>query len=340
AEYGQAGRRAYEGILREFIEVRGDGSVDIHRVCQVAGLGGDPERGERYRDGTFEYYVGEKVRSNDPKAVGPFIFASLEMERREEARPAAAKVATRGGLAGRVVRVTSLEAGGPGSLREALDTRGPRLVVFDVGGVIDLGGRSLSVRQPHLTVAGQTAPDPGVTLIRGGLVVETHDVVLQHLAVRPGDGVRGGGRWEPDALGVRRGPEGVVHGVVFDHCSATWAVDENLSLSGPADATPAQGPDATARDVTLTRCLVAEALSRSTHGKGEHSKGTLVHDGVRGVAIKHSLYAHNRDRNPRLKGGTRAVFSGNLVYNWGSSCVGVGTRGNRRRLEPAEAVVA
>jgi len=82
AKYGEAGRRAYKGLLKEFVEVGVDGQVNIHHVCQVAGLGGDPERGERYRDGSFEYYAGERIRSNDPKAVGPFIFASLEMERR------------------------------------------------------------------------------------------------------------------------------------------------------------------------------------------------------------------------------------------------------------------
>lgn len=81
ARYGEAGRRAFQGILNEFIEVDAGGVVNMHRICQVAGLGGDPER-ERYRDGTFEYYVGEKIRSNDPKGVGPFIFAALEMESR------------------------------------------------------------------------------------------------------------------------------------------------------------------------------------------------------------------------------------------------------------------
>jgi unsaturated rhamnogalacturonyl hydrolase len=81
AKYGDAGRRAYSGILKQFVEVDKDGLVTIHRVCQVAGLGGDPEK-ERYRDGTFEYYVNEKIRDNDPKAVGPFIFASMEMEGR------------------------------------------------------------------------------------------------------------------------------------------------------------------------------------------------------------------------------------------------------------------
>ncbi|HEY8181628.1 MAG TPA: glycoside hydrolase family 88 protein, partial [Thermoanaerobaculia bacterium] len=78
-KYAASGRRAYAGILKEFIEVDKDGLTNINRAIAVAGLGGDPEK-ERYRDGTFEYYAGEKVRSNDPKAVGPFIFASLEME--------------------------------------------------------------------------------------------------------------------------------------------------------------------------------------------------------------------------------------------------------------------
>ncbi|MFZ2493801.1 MAG: glycoside hydrolase family 88 protein, partial [Thermoanaerobaculia bacterium] len=75
-------RRAYAGLIREFITVDDAGVVSMNQVCEVAGLGGDPEKGERYRSGTYEYYVTEKIRSNDPKGVGPFIFASLEMERR------------------------------------------------------------------------------------------------------------------------------------------------------------------------------------------------------------------------------------------------------------------
>jgi hypothetical protein len=227
-----------------------------------------------------------------------------------------------------VLRVTNLDSNGPGSLRRAIETRGARLVVFEVGGVIDLGGQSLSIREPELTLAGQTAPDPGITLVRGGLAVETHDVVVEHIAVRPGDGARGA----PDALGAHgRG----VYNVLFDHCSATWGIDENLSVSGPADA----DPEATARDVTIRSCLIAEGLSHAGHPKGEHSKGTLIHDGVRGVTIVGCLYAHNRERNPRLKGGTRTVVAQNVMYNWGSACVGVGARGNRKMLAPAEAVV-
>ena len=80
-KYRAVARRAWNGVLNEFIEVDKEGVVNIHHVCEVAGLGGDPEKGEKYRSGTYEYYITEKIRSNDPKAVGPFIFAALEMER-------------------------------------------------------------------------------------------------------------------------------------------------------------------------------------------------------------------------------------------------------------------
>jgi unsaturated rhamnogalacturonyl hydrolase len=79
AKYRDVGRRAYEGALKEFVAVGPDGLAEIHQVCAVAGLGGDPEK-ERYRSGEYDYYVNERIRSNDPKAVGPFILASLEVE--------------------------------------------------------------------------------------------------------------------------------------------------------------------------------------------------------------------------------------------------------------------
>ena len=257
-------------------------------------------------------------------------------------RPIDFEGVTIGGLAGTVLRVTTLAGDGPGSLRRALEDPRPRLVVFEVGGVIDLQGRPIDVRNPWLTLAGQTAPSPGITLIRGSLTVETHDVVIQHLAVRPGDGGGGSGydKWAPDALGAHRESLGPVHHVVFDHCSATWAIDENLSASGPADVDPANDADVTSHDIALRHCLIAEGLSHATHPKGEHSKGTLVHDGVRNVVIAGCLYAHNRERNPRLKGGTTAIVAENVMYNWGVACVGVGKHGNRKMLQAAEAVMA
>jgi unsaturated rhamnogalacturonyl hydrolase len=75
-EYLAAARRGYEGILEKFITVDEEGLVNLNGICAVAGLGGTP-----YRDGSYEYYVGEKVIANEYKGVGPFVLASLEMER-------------------------------------------------------------------------------------------------------------------------------------------------------------------------------------------------------------------------------------------------------------------
>ncbi|HET9446765.1 MAG TPA: hypothetical protein VFO35_10925, partial [Steroidobacteraceae bacterium] len=83
-----------------------------------------------------------------------------------DAQGAAAR--TPGGRGGRILRVTTLAASGPGSLLAALETDGPRIVVFEIGGVIDFAQREIKITKPYLTVAGQTAPSPGVTLIRTG----------------------------------------------------------------------------------------------------------------------------------------------------------------------------
>src|SRR5207253_10006015 len=88
---------------------------------------------------------------------------------------------TPGGRGGRIIRVTNLSAAGPGSFRAALEARGPRLIVVEVAGVIDMGLTSWNIDQPFLTIAGQTAPSPGITLIRGGIDVRTHDVIVRHI---------------------------------------------------------------------------------------------------------------------------------------------------------------
>src|SRR5690349_14950477 len=87
---------------------------------------------------------------------------------------------TVGGRGGKIIRVTTLAPTGPGSLGAALDADGPRIVVFEVGGVIDFAKQEIKIRKPFLTVAGQTAPSPGITLIRTGIDVSAHDVILQH----------------------------------------------------------------------------------------------------------------------------------------------------------------
>jgi len=222
---------------------------------------------------------------------------------------------TVGGLEGRVIRVTSLAQEGPGTLRAAVEAQGPRFVVFEVGGAIDLARKRLRVREPYLTIAGQTAPDPGITLIRGSLAIETHDVVIQHLSVRPGDaGQPRQSGWSPDGIGLN-----AASNVIIDHCSTTWAVDENLSVSGPRY----DGPAATSHDVTIRHCLIAEGLDNSSHEKGPHSKGSLVHDCCRNIAVIANLYAHNVDRNPYFQAETTGVIVNNLIYNPGRAVIGV-----------------
>src|SRR5690606_40596515 len=91
--------------------------------------------------------------------------------------------ATPGWRGGEIIRVTALDNHGPGSLRAALAHEGPRIVVFEVGGVIDLERETLRIEHPFVTIAGQTAPSPGITLIRGGMEVATHDVVVRHIRI-------------------------------------------------------------------------------------------------------------------------------------------------------------
>lgn len=222
---------------------------------------------------------------------------------------------TVGGAGGTVMRVTTLAADGPGSLAAAISADGPRQISFDVGGVIDLGQRVLTIRNPYVTIDAGAAPDPGVTIIRGGLRVATHDVIIRHLMVRPGDaGAAKGSGWEADGIAVDRGAN--VH---VEHCSLSWATDENLSASGPRfdGEGIADWRAATSHRIAFLNCLIAEGLSNASHSKGEHSKGLLIHDNVRDVVIAGNILASNRERNALFKGGAQGVFAGNLVYNPG-----------------------
>ena len=226
---------------------------------------------------------------------------------------------TPGGRGGRIVRVTTLATEGPGSFLEAVSAKGPRIVVFEVGGVIDLGLKTVKIREPFLTIAGQTAPQPGITLIRGGIDIATHDVIVRHIRVRPGEA------GQPKRSGVDFDAISTVGGrdIIVDHCSLTWATDENLSASGPrfGGDTPQQWRDNTSHRITFSHNLIAEGLAYSSHGKGEHSKGSLIHDNARDILIIGNLYAHNRERNPMFKGGAQGWVINNLIYNPGQRAV-------------------
>ena len=223
---------------------------------------------------------------------------------------------TRGGHGGKTIRVTTLAASGPGSLAAALATDEPRVIEFAVAGIIDLGGHSLNIARPCVTIAGETAPGPGITLIGGGIGVSTHDVIVRHIRIRPGAGTRAKkSGWEVDGLSTADG----AHDVIVDHCSLSWATDENLSASGSRfeGATPDEWRKNTSHRITFSHCLVAEGLHDSTHAKGPHSKGSLIHDNATDIAIFGNLYISNDDRNPLFKGGARGAVVNNLIHNPG-----------------------
>ncbi|HYE44653.1 MAG TPA: pectate lyase [Caulobacter sp.] len=227
---------------------------------------------------------------------------------------------TPGGRGGQILRVTTLAADGPGSFRAAVETKGPRIIVFEVGGVVDLGGKTLTIREPFLTIAGQTAPSPGVTFIKGGVDIATHDVVIQHIRVRPGEaGAPKKSGKDFDSIST----QGISYNIIVDHCSLTWGTDENLSASGPrfVGETPDDWRRGTSRDITFSNNIIAESLRYSTHAKIEHSKGSLIHDNITGILIVGNLYAHNFERNPMFKGGVRGVVVNNLIYNPGQRAI-------------------
>jgi hypothetical protein len=226
---------------------------------------------------------------------------------------------TPGGRGGKILRVTTLAPNGPGSLLEAINADGPRIVVFEVGGVIDFEQHEIRIANPYLTVAGQTAPSPGITLIRTGIDLLTHDVIMQHIRVRTGSaGADKKSGWAPDAFSTVN-----AYNVIVDHCSLTWGIDENLSASGPrfTGKTPEEWRKAVSHSITFSNNIIAEGLKDSTHPKGEHSKGSLIHDNVNDILIIGNLYAHNYERNPLFKGGARGMVINNLIYDPGPRAV-------------------
>ncbi|MCB9754235.1 MAG: pectate lyase [Myxococcales bacterium] len=213
---------------------------------------------------------------------------------------------TPAGRGGQVLEVTTLADAGPGSLRAALEAEGPRTIVFRLGGAIELASH-LELRAPFVTIAGQTAPAPGITLTGAGVVVFTHDVLIQHLRVRPGRGPVKPEHNDAIALLGEHDDSGPgAFNVVLDHVSTSWGEDETVSAYYGA------------HDVTISWSIISEALDESRHPKGTHSAGLLLGDRSNCVSVHHNLLAHNDFRNPLVAGGGTHDVVANLVYNWGA----------------------
>jgi len=205
-----------------------------------------------------------------------------------------------GGRGGDVYHVTNLNDSGTGSLRYGIESaRSPRTIVFDVSGAIPLRS-GLRIRRPNLTIAGETAPAQGISIVNYGLQVDASNVMMRHLRVRPGDAAKGPkseGGFYGDAISIGRSD------VILDHISAAWGIDEVLSVAG-----------SNAKRVTVQYSIMSEGLDQSglyhdewdsnyaPGGSGHHSNGSLIkpRNGNGVVTFHHNLWSNNTSRNPSL----------------------------------------
>lgn len=201
---------------------------------------------------------------------------------------------TSGGRGGRVIVVTNLNDSGEGSLRSAIEQKGPRIVIFAVDGTIELKSK-LIIENDSITIAGQSAPGDGICLKGYPLYIKANNVIIRYIRSRMGDLHA----MEDDSMGAMG-----VKDLIIDHCSLSWSVDECLSVYK-------------SENVTVQWCMITHSLSNSTHSKGAHGFGGIW--GGSNASFHHNLLAHHSSRNPRFAsdGYGPVDFRNNVVFNWG-----------------------
>lgn len=205
-----------------------------------------------------------------------------------------------GGRGGKVLVVTNLEDSGPGSFRWACEQGGARTIVFNVAGIIQLKS-PVSIKAPYVTIAGQSAPGDGVCIAGESVLIDTHDVVIRFMRFRRG------------ATEVTRRDDGLggngVGNIIIDHVSASWGLDENMSMyrhvydrEGKADKLPTV-------NVTIQNSIFSEALDTYNHAFGSTIGGL-------NSLFARNLWANNISRNPSVGMYGDFNFVNNVVFNW------------------------
>jgi pectate lyase len=207
-----------------------------------------------------------------------------------------------GGRGGKVFVVTNLNDRGPGSFREALEAGGPRIVVFNVAGIIKLEER-IRVRAPYITIAGSTAPGDGVCIAGDTVELETHDVIIRHMRFRRG------ATWVGDRNDSIGGNP--IGNIMIDHVSASWGLDENMSMYRHMYSPPNGGKDLKLPTVNITiqNSIFSEALDTYNHSFGSTIGGY-------NSTFHHNLWADNTGRNPSVGMIYDFTFVNNVIYNW------------------------
>ncbi|QDH80919.1 polysaccharide lyase [Echinicola soli] len=207
-----------------------------------------------------------------------------------------------GGRGGKVITVTSLEDHGPGTLREACETGGARIIVFNVAGIIKLE-TPLIIRAPYVTIAGQTAPGDGVCVAGETVWVDTHDVVIRHMRFRRGETFVGR---RDDAIGGNP-----VGNIMIDHVSASWGLDENMSIYrhmyDPGGGYKREKLPTV--NITIQNSIFSEDLDTYNHSLGS----TL---GGENCSFMRNLWASNAGRNPSIGWNGIFNFVNNIIFNW------------------------
>ncbi len=209
---------------------------------------------------------------------------------------------SKGGRGGRVIKVTNLNASGPGSLAEACAAEGPRIVVFDVSGVIR---GNIRITHPYITIAGQTAPGAGITVegVISSYDYGVHDIIIRHLRVRRRRDIGSGGDCiQLGGLGPNRSG---TYNMILDHLSLSWGNDEVIDLYH-------------AHHVTVQWCTIEESDDQG-HSKGAHNYGMISAAENNGaVSVHHNLWAHHARRVPCLapyRENSASDFCNNVIYN-------------------------
>jgi hypothetical protein len=207
-----------------------------------------------------------------------------------------------GGRGGRVIVVKNLNDSGPGSLRDACEQGGARIVVFNVAGIIRIK-TPLIIRAPYITIAGQTAPGDGVCVAGESVWLNTHDVVVRFMRFRRGETFVGR---RDDAIGGNP-----VGNIMIDHVSASWGLDENMSMYRHMynDSTGKIEEKLATVNITIQNSIFAEALDTWNHAFGS----TL---GGENCTFMRNLWADNGARNPSIGWNGIFNFANNVIFNW------------------------
>lgn len=207
-----------------------------------------------------------------------------------------------GGRGGKVFVVTNLNDDGPGSLRWACEQGGARIIVFNVAGIIRLQ-TPLIIRAPYITIAGQTAPGDGVCIAGESVWINTHDVIIRYMRFRRGETWVGR---RDDAIGGNP-----IGNIIIDHVSATWGLDENMSMYRHMynDSTGKIEDKFGTVNITIQNSIFGEALDTWNHAFGS----TL---GGENCTFMRNLWANNAGRNPSVGWNGVFNFANNVVYNW------------------------